>query len=283
LQGVLLALLGAALWGFAPVATKAALTGYAPEVVSVVRLGLAAVLFRLLGGGGTRWLPADGWSWLAGVALGADFALYNWGLRFTTAAVAGLLINVEVVSGILLARWLLRERLTARRVAGAGVTLAGVGWVASEGVDLAGLADPRLVAGNAAVMTAALCWSLFAIAQRRAPRRGNLFALLAPIFVVAFGVTLPGLLLPGARYNPGGLAATVLLAVLVLACTVAVYLVYARSQELVDVTVLTVVLASIPVFSVAFAWLVLGEPLTARVLTGGGLVLAGVLFTALER
>jgi O-acetylserine/cysteine efflux transporter len=280
---VLLALLGAALWGFAPVATKGALAGFAPELISVVRLGLAALAFRFLGGAGTRWLPADGWSWLAGVALGADFALYNWGLRWTTAAAAGLLINVEVVSGILLARWLLRERLTARRLTGASVTLVGVGWVATEGIDFAGLVDPRLVAGNAAVMAAALSWSLFAIAQRRALRRGNLFALLAPIFAVAFAVTLPGLLLRGAWHNPGGTFATVLLAVLVVPCTVAVYLVYARSQELVDVTVLTVVLASIPVFSVAFAWLVLGEPLTARVLSGGALVLAGVLFTALER
>ena len=57
--GLALALIAAALWGFGPVATKAALAGYSPELISVVRLGLAAVLFRALAGRGTGWLPRE--------------------------------------------------------------------------------------------------------------------------------------------------------------------------------------------------------------------------------
>ena len=76
---------------------------------------------------------------------------------------------------------------------------------------------------------------------------------------------------------------TLLLGVLVVLCTVAVYIVYARCQELVDVSALAVVLASIPIFAVAFAWFVLGEPLSGRIVAGGTAVLAGVLIIAAER
>ncbi len=75
--GLFLALLAAGLWGLAPVATKAALQGFSPEFISVFRLGVAAALFRVLGGARTPWLAADVWVWIGGIALGTDFILYN--------------------------------------------------------------------------------------------------------------------------------------------------------------------------------------------------------------
>jgi hypothetical protein len=69
-SGIALAVVAAALWGLAPVASNGALAGYSPEVLSVVRLGIAAVLFRWLGGAATPWLLAERWSWIGGIALG---------------------------------------------------------------------------------------------------------------------------------------------------------------------------------------------------------------------
>ena len=40
------------------------------------------------------------WSALAGVALGIDFLLFNYGVRLTTAAVAGLLVNFGQVANV---------------------------------------------------------------------------------------------------------------------------------------------------------------------------------------
>lgn len=281
--GVALALVAAALWGLTPVATKGALAGYSPELVSVIRLALAAALFRALGGPGGRWLPREPWSLVAGIALGADFLLYNYGLRLTTAALASLVVNVEVVSTILLALWLLGEELTARRALGAAITLAGALYVATDGVRVTDvLARDRLL-GNVLIMLAGTSWSLYAVAQRRAPRNPNLFRLMTPIFVVAMLTTLPGLLVPAAWHNPGGTFPTLMFGVLIVLCTIAVYLVYARSQELVDVSVLAVVLTSIPVFAVGFARLVLGESISVRAATGGAVIVAGVLLIATER
>lgn len=278
--GMAPALVAAALWGLTPVATKGALGGWSPELVSVLRLGIGATALRALAGRGTPWLPRDRWAWLAGVVLGADFALYNYGIRFTTAALAGLVVNVEVVSGVLFARWLLGERLGLRRLAGATLTLVGVVWVSTEGIATSDVFARERVFGNVLVMGGALCWSLYAVAQRRSARTGGVARLVAPIFGAATLVTLPGLLTPSAWVNPAGAAPTLMLLVLTGCCTVGVYLVYARAQELLDLTVLTMVLAIIPVFAVVFAWLLLGEPLTSRLLAGGVVIAAGIAVTA---
>src|SRR5579862_5351509 len=99
-SGLALGFLAAALWGLAPVATKGALVGYAPEMINVVRLGVAAVVLHSFAGADTQWLPRDRWSWIGGLALAADFILYNYGLQRTSASISGLVINIEVVSTI---------------------------------------------------------------------------------------------------------------------------------------------------------------------------------------
>jgi drug/metabolite transporter (DMT)-like permease len=47
--------------------------------------------------------------------------------------------------------------------------------------------------------------------------------------------------------------------------------------------VLTIVLASAPVFAVSFSWLILGEPIGWRVMAGSAVILTGILIVAVER
>ncbi len=280
LAGFTLGACAAACWGFGPVATKGALAGFSPEVVGVMRLSSAALFFHLLAGRGTPWLPRDGWSVLAGVALGVDFLFFNFGLRLTTAAVAGLVINFGQVANVTLARAVLGEPLTVRRVAGSALTLAGVLVVNLGG---GGGAGGGSLTGNVLIMAAAVCWSTYAVAQRRAPRRGTIVELLAPIFVVAALVSAMALVTTDAWHNPAGRTPAVMLALLIGAATIAPYLLYSRGQELLDLMVMTVVLASTPVFAVLFSWLILDEVIGWPVLAGGAVILAGIVVVALER
>ena len=281
--GLLLALLASALWGMTPVATKGALQGWSPEFVSVFRLAAAALLFRILGGAGTRWFVADRWTWLAGIGLGADFVLYNYGLQRTSATVAGLVVNIEMVSTVALAVWLLGERLSVHRVVGSIVTLAGVVAVNCEGVQLVQLTANEQTFGNLLVMTASVAWSLFAVAQRKTRVGTNLFQRLTPIFSVAALTVLPTLAHRGAWTMTGGLAPFIMLVLLAVVCTGLVYFVYAQAQDLIDVSALAILLCSIPIFTVIFAYLLLGEPLTSRVVLGGIIVLMGIVIIATER
>jgi O-acetylserine/cysteine efflux transporter len=280
--GLLLTVLAAALWGLAPVATKAALDGYSAEFVGWFRLAVATLLFRVLAGQGARWFVADRWAWVAGVALGMDLILYNYGMQMTSANVAGLVINVEMVSTITFAVWLLGERLNARRLIGSAVTLGGVLAVSLEGVRLADLAAGGQTRGNLLVMCAGISWSLYAVAQRRAASGPTLFHQLTPTFSVAALTTAPPLLSRSAWNLAGGPEPTVMLVVLALLGTGLVYWVYAHAQQLIDVSVLATMLCSIPLFTLVFAYVFLGETLTWRLVLGGLVVIAGIMIIAME-
>jgi len=280
LAGFALGTCAAACWGFGPVATKGALAGFSPEVIGVLRLGITALFFRTLAGRGTPWLPRDGWSLLAGVALGIDFLSFTFGLWFTSAAVAGLLVNFGQVANVVLGRVVLGEPLTMRRLIGSGLTLAGVVIVNLGGPERTG---GNLI-GNLLVMLAAIAWSTYAVAQRRAPRPSTrIVELLPPIFVVAGLVSAVALVTPHAWENPGGPRPTLMLVLLVTVCTFAPYLLYSRGQELIDLVVMTVVLASTPIFAVLLSWLILDETIGWPVLAGGAVILAGIVVVALER
>src|SRR5262249_57440270 len=104
--------------------------------------------------------------------------LNTYGVRLTSAALAGLLINFGQVSNVALARLVLRESLTARRLFGAALTLTGVAIVNATG----GLHGGGSLVGNVLIMLASAAWSTYAVAQQRVPHRsGNVFRLLAPI------------------------------------------------------------------------------------------------------
>ncbi len=109
----------------------------------------------------------------------------------TAANVAGLVVNIELISTIVLAVYILGERLSSRRVLGGGVTLAGVLIVTADGLRLSDLTGSSRMLGNVLVMLAGIAWSVFAVAQRRAQIGGGLFQRLTPIFSVATLVMFP--------------------------------------------------------------------------------------------
>ena len=282
-KGVFLALAAAALWGLTPVATKAALEGFTPEFIGFVRLAVATVLFWLAAGRRTPWFLADPWIWLAGAGLGADFLLYNYGVERTAANVAGLVVNIELISTIVLAVYILRERFSSRRVLGGGMTLAGVLIVTADGLRLSDLNGSSRMLGNVLVMLAGIAWSVFAVAQRRAQIGGGLFQRLTPIFSVATLVMLPAMLRREAWVVRGGVLPVVMFAILTIFGTNAVYWIYGRAQELIEVSVLSILLCAIPVFAVLFAYALLDEGLTLQSFAGGAVIISGIAVIATEK
>jgi drug/metabolite transporter (DMT)-like permease len=132
------------------------------------------------------------------------------------------------------------------------------------------------------IMIAGINWATYSVAQRRAARRSNVSQLLSPIFVVATLVAALSLGASGAWHDPGGARPTTMLLAAVAVSTVAPYLLYSHGQELLDVVVLTIVLASTPVFAVGLSWLLLGDVITWQMVAGGIVILGGIVVVALE-
>ena len=88
---------------------------------------LLAALHRARGGRLRELKPASGWHLIGGVALGVNYQLYALGMSLTTAGAGTVLIQVQIVTLVLLARWVLRERVSPIKVAAIAGVIAAAG------------------------------------------------------------------------------------------------------------------------------------------------------------
>jgi drug/metabolite transporter (DMT)-like permease len=171
--------------------------------------------------------------------------------------------------GALFSAWLLRERLSARGVAGLAIGVAGVALVTRP---TAGALLPVLAATGAAG-----CYGLAGAYMRRwakdVPSRGMALGtqiaggvLLAPLLAVVPPTSLP---------TPF-VAACVLAMGLV--CGAVAYLLYFRLVTDIGAAGALTVTYLIPIFGVAWGALFLGESVSLVMLGGAGLVLLGTFF-----
>jgi drug/metabolite transporter (DMT)-like permease len=95
---------------------------------------------------------------------GLSYSIGTMGLALTTASNASLLTSTEPLVTILLAAWLLRERLTLPILLTMGMTIAGMVLVSVPNLNEFGVSS---LLGDGAVMVAICCAGLYAIASRR--------------------------------------------------------------------------------------------------------------------
>ncbi len=167
--------------------------------VAAWRSGVAAVALMLL-------LPAArrGWSWRScavGLAYAATMILFVLGNKLTTAANTIFLQSTAPLYVLVLAPWLLRERISRKDVV---LMLAIAGGLALFFLDLEpqGSSAPNPLAGNILGTIAGLSWALTLLGLRWLERRkerassinavviGNLLAMLVCVpFALPFGAS----------------------------------------------------------------------------------------------
>jgi drug/metabolite transporter (DMT)-like permease len=271
------------LWGLNQVAAKAAL----PEVPA---LWQAAA--RSLGGAVLVWC----WSRLRGIALftpdgslaggllagalfGAEFLCIFVGLQFTTASRMVVFIYISPFVVALGMPFIARaERLSVVQMAGLLLAFAGVAWAFAEGF-ASPAAGPRQLLGDALGVAAGVLWGATTLAIRgtalsNAPAEKTLLYQLA-----VSGVLLAAAALLGDAPWPATLSKLAWSSMLfqIVAVTSFSYLVWfwlVRSYpatRLASFTLLT------PVFGLVLGAVLLGEAITARLVTALIAVAAGIV------
>jgi drug/metabolite transporter (DMT)-like permease len=214
------------------------------------------------------------------VPYAATIILFTLANRATTAANAILLQDTAPLWVLLLAPWLLGERVTARDVG--SMVLIGVGLallVAGSGEPMATAPDPAR--GNALAVTAGLTWALTLIGLRwlahNAPREGN----------SALAGALAGNLLAGLAAAPFALPVTgasaadwVLvgyLGVFQIACA---YLLLGAAMARLPAFEISLLLLVEPVLAPIWTWLALGETVGALAIAGGATIIGATALRA---
>jgi len=265
----------AALWGGSFVFMRIAVPAMGPVPLTFVRVTLAALVLLSLAAARrdvpdlrTRW---RGFAVIGLVNSALPFVLICFAEQTITASTAGILNATSPFFGAIAAALWLGEPLTARKSGGMALGLAGVAL-------LVGLQPEPLTfttgVAVAACLAAAVCYGLAGVYARKRMQG-------VPSFAIACGSQLSAaiVLAPVLPFvsMPGPVTSWVVFNVVALAVasTAIAYLIYFRLIADIGPSRALTVTFLIPLFGVLWGYLFLGEAITANMLAGGALIVAG--------
>ncbi|WP_327088118.1 EamA family transporter [Nonomuraea sp. NBC_01738] len=266
----------AAVWGFNFVVMEVGLRHFPPLLYASLRFALAAFPALLIVG-----RPGVPWRWVAGVAATVGVGQFGFllvGMRAgMPPGLSSLVLQSQALFTVVIAVTLLGERLTARRVTGLTVALAGLVLVALD----FGAAGP--IGAFLLCVAAAASWSAGTIIQRKAAPPDSLKFMVwvsalatPPLFALSFLVEgVPTLTAPA----EGWLS----LVYVAFISTLGGFGVWGWLLRRYDASVVAPYALLVPVFGLSSAALFTGEPLTWLKLLAAALVIAGVLYAGTTR
>lgn len=280
-----LALISAVLlWGLSFVVTKIALAQFPVFVLLMARFTVAGGLFLLLLL--HRGLPPLalrehlGFLLLAVLNPGLYFLGESFGIKYTSASKASLIIATIPVVVLGLSFLLLRERPRAHQVGGIALSVAGIALLIGVPELLTGAAAGEL-RGDLFTLGAVISCAFYIILARRLGNRYD--ALTITGIQMLWGAVLfapAGLWQLGGFHRGGvdlyGLGA---LLYLTLGATMGGFLCYNYALTRIPAAQAAVVINCIPVVTAGSAWLLLGERLSLVQALGGLVVLGAVMLS----
>jgi len=269
--GILLFLV-AATWGLTFSVIKTALPEVGPMTFNAVRFQAAAALLFLftLPGSHNYSLNLIKAGSLAGVFLFLGYGLQTLGLTTTTATNAGFITGLSIVLVPLGESFIYRRLPQRPALLGVLLATAGLGLLTIHGPGGLNRGD-LLVLGCAAAFAAhVLTVDRFAKSYPTGP------LVTVQITVVALFSSLAAWLMEGWQltFSP---AVQQALLVTVVPATVAAYFIQNWAQRRISATGTALILALEPAFAALFAYFLLADPLSSRIVAGSLLMLAGIL------
>jgi len=277
---VAVALLYVVLWSSAFIATKVGVTHSPPLTLLAVRFLCAAAV--LVGLARARGLAApDGWAaWgrlaLFGLLNGALYlGLVYESLRHLSAGMGAILAATNPLLLALAAPRLLGERLTPLRVLGLVLGFGGVIFVMGARLGGGGGADTGL--GMALQLAGIVCLvGATIVYKRRPPREHPLVINAVQLGAAGLALVVPALLVEDPRHvrvdAPLALSFLYLVFVISIGASLLWFWLLARGEA----SVVSAYYFLTPIFGLALAALLLGEPFGARDLVGLAAVAVGI-------
>jgi drug/metabolite transporter (DMT)-like permease len=273
----LLLLLGI-IWGSAFLFIDVAVSDVPPLTVVAGRLLLAgAALLAVLWATG-RALPARA-TWPALLFLGlfnnvAPFALITWSEQHIASSLAATLSATMPLFTFVFAAGARQERPAIAQGAGIVLGFAGALVIINPGV---GELTSSSVLGELAVIAAAMCYGVSAVAARAWTREGDPIAFAAGQLCAGAVIAIPLALAvdraPHLHVSAGAALSWVALA---LVCSSAAYIIFFSLVQRVTATQVSLVSYMIPIVATVLGWAALGEHIGWELIAGLVLILAAL-------
>ncbi|MGY2374777.1 DMT family transporter [Pseudomonas sp. SDO524_S393] len=268
-------------WAYSPIGVHMGLHSYSPGQLALLRFLIASVFMggvALVAGIGRPRLRDLPWLLVLGFfGVFLHHTSLNYGQQWVTAAASSVLAQSAPLFSVLIAFFVLKERVSAWRWSCLLLGLFGV-LVVIWGDHGMGDIDPR----GLLILLAALSWSLyFAIQKHYAHRYSPLTMACYMVWVgtLMLCVNLPGL--PAAVVH-APLAENLAVLVLGIFPSALAYLAWGYVLKHVEVSRASAAMYLIPPVAMGMAATLLGEHIAVQVMLGGVIVLASVAAISLE-
>ena len=272
-----------ALWGVSFVATKAALRELSPVTLIFSRFALGtAVLFLILSFSGKQLAPPrQAWPALALMGFVGVFVhqmLQVHGLALTTAVRTGWLIGLIPIWSAVLAVLVLRETFGVRKVSGLLLGTVGAVLVITRGELSSKVLALPATKGDLLILASTVNWAIYTILGRDTLKRLGSSRATSWMMLVGSAMLLPFFVKDAGWHEYTALSPTTIGAVIFLGigCSGLGYLFWYAALERIETSKVAAFLYLEPLITLGAAVTLLGEPVAASTLIGGGLVLVGV-------
>ena len=283
--GILCGLGAASIWGGMYVVSKVVLEIIPPFSLVTLRLLLGALtLFIVLVMRGSPRIPRRQFWQVTGVGFvgyGISLSLQFLGTKLSTAANGSLVTSATPAFVLIFAWLLLREQITAGRLAALGLSTLGVFAVIDPRT---AQLNPDLFLGNLLLLGAGITWALYSVLVRKATQALDVL----PFSLIAFLGGLPVAAPAGAwelatvgvgEISPGVLGGVLFLGVI---STALAMVLWNTAFAFVDASLASLTFFAQPLVGTLLGWLFLGERITPLFLIGGALIAAGLVISSRE-
>lgn len=280
-------LIGAvALWGGNWVAVRYIVQAMSPIAGATARMILATiVLFMVLKMTTGKTLSRKGiftFIFLGLMLFGFNVLQYT-GLIYTTA-INGSLINAATpMIIIIISRFTLKEKLSLLQILGVVISFLGVGWVITKG-SWTLVTSLTFNIGDILMFLAATCWAIYTIYSKKPTLQTSALyvttyaTMFSAIYFLPIGIVQY-------QANPLETVSWGLAAAMIYVVGVAVFglIFWGKGVSMIGPSRASVFMNLMPIFTLIFAFLLLGETMTFHQLLGGIFVILGVYLTSNAR
>jgi len=206
--------------------------------------------------------------------MGFPYALVYWAEQHIASGLTSILFSTMPFTVAILARIILGDPLTLRKLAGIFIGTFGTAVIFWDGLSLGG---PQSVWGISAALGSAFFASLSSvIVKRYAESYHPMASIFLPMLIGGVLLTAGGLVIEAnrqVRWDGATVGSILYLAVL---GSVVAFALYYWIIKHIDVTVLSYQTFVIPILACLLGWIFLRETVTINTAFGGGLILVGI-------
>jgi drug/metabolite transporter (DMT)-like permease len=219
--------------------------------------------------------------WIIALFNAIAMLFQNVGMTMTSATNTVLLVDINVVFIVILAVFVLKEKLNQWMVVGLFIGLAGVVVISTNG-DLSAIISGSFE-GNMLVFGAGILWAFYVVLLTKELNGTKLLASATGAVIVETAVFLiPIMLILTKDYS---IESTGTLAALYagIFCTALAFVLYSVGLKQLGATMSSVILLVEIVFGILFAILLLGEMPTIATAAGGAMILLSVIVISMNQ